>query len=150
MDGFPFTDLCRAVSGRVGAVAVWPLLVRTGCPRVWSLQQKSGQPELTFGGGGEATMTERSVEASTAIYDTEHSGLNAVNFRTAVCGPACTVVWEGNDRITGHPISRLRLFQQSTCLLAFGGAAGSRRPQVGRIIARRASSAPTTNTSVAT
>ena len=39
-----------------------------------AMRQKSGQPELTFGGCGEAAMTERSVEASTAIHDIEHSG----------------------------------------------------------------------------
>ena len=37
-------------------------------------RQKSGQPELTLGGGGEATVTERSVEASTALHVIEHSG----------------------------------------------------------------------------
>mgnify|MGYP001598049437 CR=1 FL=1 len=61
-------------------------------------RQKSGQPELTFGGCGEAAMTGRSVEASTAMHDIERSGLNAVNFRTAGCGPACPVVWEGCDQ----------------------------------------------------
>lgn len=39
-----------------------------------AMRQKFGQPELTFGGGGEATVTERSVEASTAICGIEHSG----------------------------------------------------------------------------
>jgi len=37
-------------------------------------RQTSGQPELTFGGSGEATVTERSVEVSTATHDLERSG----------------------------------------------------------------------------
>lgn len=40
-----------------------------------AMRQKSGQPELPFGGCGEAAMTGRSVEASTAMHVIEHSGM---------------------------------------------------------------------------
>lgn len=39
-----------------------------------AMRQTSGQPELTLGGGGEAAVPERSVEASTATHGPERSG----------------------------------------------------------------------------
>ena len=64
--------------------------------------QMSRQLELPFKSRGEAPRVERSEEEPSAARGDERSGARLARvtsiLRTARCGPACRVVWEGSAR----------------------------------------------------
>jgi len=61
------------------------------------MRQMSRQLELPLVGRGEAPSGKRSGEALTAADGGIRSGTTST-LRTAGCGPACPVVWQGSSR----------------------------------------------------
>ena len=57
--------------------------------------QMTRKLELPLANRGEAPTGKRSEEAPTAMHENERSGATSTP-RTARCGPACRVVWQGS------------------------------------------------------
>ena len=97
----------------------------TGCPRRRSLLPKLVENGSTVAARRHARRLLRSARPLQARPITS-------TFRTARCGPACRMVWQGNPRDCLGPLRRLDALSSVSCL----------RPVRGQRVGRRAQRAP--------